>query len=74
MVERHLKGTIINDPEWIHELGLFLSTMKDKQIIQRHKKLFWKTYLHHLKRGIPAKEAIEKTKNAVFGFRILKKN
>ena len=49
MLERYLQGTIINDPEWIDELGSLLATTKDKEIIKKHKKLFKKTYFHYVK-------------------------
>ena len=68
MPERYLQGTIINDPEWIDELGSFLTTTKDKEIIKKHKELFKKTYFHYLKRGMSPKEAIEKAKKVIFSF------
>ena len=73
MVERHLQGTLMNDPEWIHELGLFLQIFKGKYINIKHKKLFREIYYHYLKHNTPPKDAIEKTKNAVFGFKRLKR-
>jgi hypothetical protein len=69
MVERYLQGTLINDPEWINELGLFLQTLKGKYINIKHKKLFRETYLHYLKRDIPPKNAIEKAKGVVLSFK-----
>ena len=65
MAERHLQGTILNDPEWIIELSSFLITVRDIEIIKKNKKLFLEIYFHYLKREMSPKDAIEKTKSCI---------
>ena len=69
MVEKYLQGTIINEPEWIDELGSFLITTKDREITKKHKELFKKTYFYYLKWRVPPKGAIEKAKNIILSFK-----
>jgi len=70
MANELLLGTIDNDPPWINELVTFLVNTKDKNVINKYKKLFRDLYLDYLREGMQPKIAIEKAKNVVMHFKI----
>ena len=71
MIEKYLKGTLINDPVWVNELASFASTCNKLEMPVEYKKIFRDMFFEYLKRGVKPKEAIEKT-NRFFLYLITK--